>query len=110
MNEGGRREVERVIKERETYHEVKSPMTQKRDENVLRACGCYYYFSSFVHFLFLTGLAARLPCEWLFNSVRVIVVLLRVRETPCKCKLSATAALKKKKLNSHEQTNNNKNF
>ncbi len=39
-----------MIKERKTYQGVKTSMTQKSDENVLRACGCYYYFSSFVHF------------------------------------------------------------
>lgn len=43
-----------VIKDRIMYHRVKSPMTQERDENVLRAFGCHYYFSSFVHFLLLT--------------------------------------------------------
>lgn len=39
------------------------PYGTKCDQNVLRAFECHYYFSCFVLFLFLTGLAARLPCE-----------------------------------------------
>lgn len=54
----------RVIKrEKEQKVNPHPHMTGKCDENVFRELECHYCFSFSVHFVFLTPLAARLPCE-----------------------------------------------